>query len=75
MLMVLGSIAYYPWRHYGSWPAYAILDGGIILIPWHVILIIAGRPRLGYALYTFANLLVYYILAVPCLVMVTGDFL
>jgi hypothetical protein len=77
VLMVLGSAVYYPWRHYDSWPAYAILVGVLVTLVWHLALILK-RPtpdRLLYTLYAFVNLALYVGLGFVCLMAVTGDAL
>jgi hypothetical protein len=71
--MIVASGAYYPWRHYGSWPAYAILLGGPVTALWLVALVALERPRLAYLLYAFINLSLYAALGLWCLMVVTGD--
>jgi hypothetical protein len=75
VLMLVGSCAYYPWRHYGSWRVYAILFGGLVSLVWHLLLI--GDPdfRLEYIAYAVINLAAYGYLGLYCLMLVTGDAL
>jgi hypothetical protein len=75
VLMVAGSAAYYPWRHFGSWPAYVILWGAIGAALWHLALIIAERDKIGFIIYAFVNLSLYIVFGIVCLMLVTGDFL
>ena len=74
-LMVTASAGYYPWRHYGSWMADAIVIGALIIVPWHLALILLERPRIGYLVYAFSNIAVYAYLGMVCLYAVTGDSL
>jgi hypothetical protein len=75
-LMVVGSVLYYPWRHYSSWPSDLIVLGFFILIAWHLALIArlpGQRPWL--ILYAIMNVGTYAFVGFICLTMVTGDAL
>jgi hypothetical protein len=75
LLMIGGSAAYYPWRHYDSWMAYAIELGGLAVVLWHLALTIVARPVASYLMYAFANITLYVIFGFFGLVLVTGDSL
>ncbi|HUK59552.1 MAG TPA: hypothetical protein VLV50_10020 [Stellaceae bacterium] len=74
-LMLALTAAYYPWRHYGSWPAYVIVCGFFCLIVLHVALVVIERERMGFLIYGITNAALYLILGEACLYLVTGDSL
>jgi hypothetical protein len=75
LLMVAASAGYYPWRHYDSWMAYAVVIGAVATLLWHLALIFLERPRIGYLVYAFSNIALYAYLGMVCLYVVTGDSL
>jgi len=72
-VMIAGSVAYSPWRHYDSWPAYVILLGLPVALIWHLVLITMERPRAGYVLYAAVNLLLYLFVGLRCLYVVAVE--
>ena len=75
--MVVGSFAYSPWQHYGSWPVFVILLGFPFAALWHLAIIVsAEREKSKYGLYALLNLAFYVLVGIYCLIiMVTGDSL
>jgi hypothetical protein len=74
-LMIVASMAYYPWRHIGSWMTAVILIGAIIVALWHLALIIFERLRGAHIIYALINLPLYVFFSVFGLSLVTGDSL
>jgi hypothetical protein len=75
LVMVPASLAYYPWRHYDSWMAYAILLGALATFLWHLALIVTERQKIFYLVYTLLNMPLYVYVGFYCLFLVTGDSL
>ena len=75
LVMVAGSAAYWPWRHYDSWPVYAILLGAFVTALWHLFLIVMEREKIAYFFYALLHMPLYVVVGVYCLSIVTGDSL
>ncbi len=73
IVMVIASVIYYPWRHYGSWMGSTIVVGFFVVAFWHLLLIVAERRTRVYLMYAFINLPLYVIFGFYCLVLVTGE--
>lgn len=72
-VMIVGSIAYSPWRHYNSWPAYVILLGLPAILLWHLVLCSMERPRAAYVIFAMVNLLLYVFIGFRCLFLVAVE--
>jgi len=74
LMMVTGSIAYYPRRHWDSWAVYPIWIGGLGALLWHLVLILE-QDKFKYVAYFLTNMALYVSLGFICLMIVTGEFL
>lgn len=74
-ILIAWTAAVHDYSRYGSWQAYPALAVLPLVVIWHMLLIIRGKPRMPLVFYAVAHCAILVPVWISCLMLISKDSL